>query len=47
MNKVLVICKGTGQSKSFERFMDDYTKKNNLPIEWMLRFTLFYKYNRN
>jgi cellobiose-specific phosphotransferase system component IIB len=35
MNKVLVICKGTGQSKSFERFMDDYTKKNNLPIEWI------------
>ena len=35
MNKVLVICKGTGQAKSFERFMDDYTKKNNLPIEWI------------
>lgn len=35
MNNVLVICKGTGQSKSFERFMDDYTQKNNLPINWI------------
>lgn len=35
MNKVLVVCKGTGQAKSFERVMDDYTKKNNLPIEWI------------
>ncbi|MGG7178551.1 hypothetical protein ACQPU1_13195 [Clostridium paraputrificum] len=35
MNNVLVICKGTGQAKSFERVMDEYTKKNNLPIEWI------------
>lgn len=35
MNNVVVICKGTGQSKSFERIMDDYTIKNNLPINWI------------
>ena len=32
MNNVLVISKGTGQAKSFEIVMDDYTVKNNLPI---------------
>ena len=35
MNNVLVICKGTGQAKSFERVMDEYTKENNLPITWI------------
>lgn len=35
MNDVLVICKGTGQAKSFERVMAEYTQKNNLPIEWI------------
>lgn len=35
MNNVLVISKGTGQAKSFKKFMDDYTVKNNLPIEWV------------
>lgn len=35
MNKVLVLSKGTGQSKSFERVMVDHTKKENLPIEWI------------
>ncbi len=35
MNKVLVLSKGTGQSKSFERVMVEHTKKENLPIEWI------------
>ncbi|MBD7912185.1 MULTISPECIES: hypothetical protein [Clostridium] len=35
MSNVLVISKGTGQAKSFQKFMDDYTVKNNLPIEWI------------
>lgn len=34
MNEVLVISKGQPQSKSFEKFMNDYTEKNNLPIKW-------------
>lgn len=35
MSNVLVISKGTGQSKSFQKVMDEYTVKNNLPIEWI------------
>lgn len=35
MNKVLVLSKGTGQSKSFERVMVEHTKKENLSIEWI------------
>lgn len=35
MNKVLVLSKGTGQSKAFERFVNDYTEKNSLNIEWI------------
>lgn len=35
MSKVLVISKGTGQAKSFERVMVDYTTKNNIPVEWI------------
>jgi PTS system cellobiose-specific IIB component len=35
MNNILVICKGTGQSKSFEKVMNEYTKKENLPINWV------------
>jgi len=35
MNDVLVISKGTGQSKSFEKVMNQYTEKENLPINWV------------
>lgn len=35
MNNVLVLCKGTGQAKAFERVVNEYTAKNNLPIEWI------------
>ncbi|MGL4771990.1 MAG: hypothetical protein ACRC2K_00345 [Clostridium sp.] len=35
MSKVLVISKGTGQAKSFERVMVDHTTKNNIPVEWV------------
>jgi len=35
MNDILVISKGTGQSKSFEKFMTQYTLKENLPINWV------------
>ena len=35
MNKVLVLSKGTGQSKAFERFVNDYTEKYSLNIEWI------------
>ncbi|MGL5151315.1 MAG: hypothetical protein ACRC7N_12175 [Clostridium sp.] len=35
MSKVLVISKGTGQAKSFERVMVDHTEKNNIPLEWV------------
>ena len=35
MNNVLVISKGTGQSKSFEKVMNQYTEKENLPINWV------------
>lgn len=35
MNDILVISKGTGQSKAFEKFMDQYTLKENLPINWV------------
>lgn len=35
MNNVLVISKGTGQSKSFEKVMNEYTEKENLPINWV------------
>ncbi len=35
MNNVLVISKGQAQSKSFEKFMNEYTEKNNLPIKWI------------
>lgn len=35
MKNVLVISKGQAQSKSFEKFMNEYTEKNNLPINWI------------
>ncbi|MEG1004285.1 hypothetical protein [Clostridium sp.] len=35
MNKVLVLSKGTGQAKSFERVMVEHTEKNALNIEWI------------
>ncbi|MDS0526172.1 hypothetical protein NNC19_10810 [Clostridium sp. SHJSY1] len=35
MKNVLVISRGSGQSRSFKKYMDDYTIKNNLPIEWI------------
>lgn len=35
MNKVLVLSKGTGQAKSFERVMVEHTEKNSLNIEWI------------
>ena len=35
MNKVLVLSKGTGQAKSFERVMVEHTEKNSLDIEWI------------
>ncbi|MCR4944678.1 MAG: hypothetical protein K5986_09575 [Clostridium sp.] len=35
MNNVLVISKSQPQSKSFEKFMNEYTEKNNLPIKWI------------
>lgn len=34
MKKVLVICKETGQTKSFKRVAEDYNVKNNIPFEW-------------
>lgn len=36
MSKVLVISKTSGQTRSFERVMLDYTEKNNLPITWVI-----------
>lgn len=35
MNNVLVLCKGTGQARAFERVVNEFTAKNNLPIEWI------------
>lgn len=35
MKKVLVIHKGTGQAKAFERFSKEYTQKNNINIDWL------------
>lgn len=35
MNKVLVLSKGTGQAKAFERVVKEYTNKNSLKIEWI------------
>ncbi|MGL5415644.1 MAG: hypothetical protein ACRDAU_08290 [Clostridium sp.] len=35
MSKVLVLSKGTGQAKAFERVAVAYTEKNNYPIEWI------------
>lgn len=35
MSKVLVVSKATGQTRSFERVMLDYTEKNNLPLTWV------------
>lgn len=35
MSKVGVISRGTSQAKSFKKVMDEYTTKNNLPIEWL------------
>ncbi|GAA0070606.1 hypothetical protein K5V21_14145 [Clostridium sardiniense] len=35
MNKVLVLSKGTSQSKSFERVIVEHTRKENLPIKWI------------
>lgn len=35
MNKVLVLSKGTGQAKAFERVAIAHVEKNNLPIEWI------------
>lgn len=37
MNNVLVLCKGTGQAKAFERVVNEYTAKNNLPINWIYK----------
>lgn len=34
MSKVLVVSKTTGQTRSFERVMLDYTEKNNLSLTW-------------
>lgn len=34
MNEILVISKGAAQSKSFEKYMNDYTEKNALPLKW-------------
>ncbi|WP_195972602.1 hypothetical protein [Clostridium thermobutyricum] len=35
MNKILVLSKGTGQAKAFERAAMAYTEKNNDPVEWI------------
>lgn len=35
MNKVLVLCKKTGQSKAFKKDAIAYKEKNNLPFEWV------------
>ncbi|MGL5646444.1 MAG: hypothetical protein ACRDDY_01230 [Clostridium sp.] len=35
MSKVLVLSKGTGQAKAFERVAVEYAEKNNYPIEWV------------
>lgn len=35
MNKVLVLSKGTGQAKAFERVAVAHTEKNNIQIEWV------------
>lgn len=35
MNKVLVLSKGTGQAKAFERTALAYTEKNNIQLEWI------------
>lgn len=35
MNKVLVMCKETGQSKAFKKDAVAYKEKNNLPFEWV------------
>lgn len=35
MNKVLVMCKKTGQSKAFKKDAEAYRENNNLPFEWV------------
>lgn len=35
MNKILVLSKGTGQAKAFERTAIAHTEKNNIPVEWV------------
>lgn len=35
MNKVLVMCKKTGQSKAFKKDAEAYRVNNNLPFEWV------------
>ncbi|MGL5616716.1 MAG: hypothetical protein ACRDD2_10895 [Sarcina sp.] len=35
MNKFLVVSKGLGQSRAFEKAAKDYVVKNNLQVEWI------------
>lgn len=35
MNNVLVVMRSTGQSRAFEKHMDQYIVKENLPINWV------------
>ncbi|MBB6623396.1 hypothetical protein [Clostridium gasigenes] len=35
MKKVLVMCKGTGQSIAFKKATLEFTEKNTLDIEWI------------
>lgn len=35
MNKVLVLCKGTGQSEGFKRIALEYVANNNIPVDWL------------
>lgn len=34
MKKILVLCKGTGQSTAFKKAALEYVKNNNIDIEW-------------
>lgn len=34
MREFLVVCKKTGQSAAFKRVAVDYTKRNNIPVNW-------------
>lgn len=35
MKKFLIICRETGQSTNFKRVILNYTKTNDIPIEWL------------